>query len=338
MNELFSIVSAFLVSILLANVIRSYALARGLIDNPNYRSSHIQPTPRGGGAAIVVTFLTLLVVAYFLIGMPNRVLLAFVLGGGLVSIIGFVDDHRHVPARYRLIVHFAAAGLVLYLVGGLENIQVGVYLIELGWVGNAMAVLLLVWMVNLFNFMDGIDGIAATETIFVVVAATIISAADSQGYSDILRFGLAASCGGFLILNWAPAKIFLGDVGSGYLGITVGTLAAISINTGELPLWSWLILTGVFIVDATSTLLQRAIRGEKWYEAHCSHAYQRAAQRLKSHATVTMLMSAINILWLLPLAWFSAQRPEFGWWLTLLAWTPLVGLTLAFAADREEID
>ncbi len=126
----------------------------------------------------------------------------------------------------------------------------------------------------------------------------------------------------------------MGDVGSGFLGMTFGTLAIISMIIDELPVWTWLILSGVFVVDATVTVLQRMKNGEEWHKAHRSHAYQRAARRLQSHQKVMVFVSAINIIWLLPLAWYSALRPDFGWWLTSIAWIPLCVAAFILGAGR----
>jgi len=184
--------------------------------------------------------------------------------------------------------------------------------------------------------MDGIDGIAAIETIFIAAAAIIISGAESEQYLVLLEAGLVAGCVGFLFWNWPPAKIFMGDVGSGFLGVTLGTLALVSANLNDLPVWTWLILAGVFVVDSTVTVIRRMINGEMWYAAHRSHAYQRAARRLNSHKWVILLVSAVNVGWLLPLAWFSALRPDFAWWITLLAWAPLCVSAVYLGAGRPD--
>ena len=146
----------------------------------------------------------------------------------------------------------------------------------------------------------------------------------------------AATALGFLVWNWPPAKIFMGDVGSGFIGFVLAMFAIISSDMGLLPIWSWLILAGVFVVDSTITLVTRVINGEEWYSAHSNHAYQKASRRLKSHKPVTLSVLMINILWLLPMAWFASARPEFGWWLTIIAWIPLISLSLFLKAGRPE--
>lgn len=336
MIELIIFAGVLLCSALLTGLIRQYAMNKGLIDAPNERSSHVQPTPRGGGLSIVLTFVLFLILLYAFMDIPRQYLVALIAGGILIGGVGLVDDHRHIPPAYRALVHVMAASIIVYCIGGIPPLQIGEHMIDLGWQGNALAVVILVWLTNLFNFMDGIDGIAAAETTFIALAAIIISGAEATQYLMRLELGLAAACIGFLIWNWPPAKMFMGDVGSTFLGATLGTLAIISANLNDLPIWTWLILAGVFVVDATVTVVRRMLHGEKWYTAHRGHAYQRAARRCKSHKRVTLLVSAINVGWLLPLAWLSVLRPDNGWWLMLLAWSPLTVTAIILGAGRSD--
>ena len=330
------VIGALIISTALTGLVRLYALQGGLMDAPNQRSSHELPTPRGGGLSIVATFMAFLVLLYLTRELPKAAFCALLLGGGLVGLVGFLDDHRHIPAAYRLLAHVTSACIVVYAVGGLPPVQIGVNTIHLGWGGNALAVVFLVWLTNLFNFMDGIDGIATTETIFIASAAIIIGGAPSGHYLMLLEAGLVAACLGFLVWNWPPARIFMGDVGSGFLGVSLGGLALISASLNVLPIWSWLILASVFLVDATITLVTRVMNAEEWYSAHNNHAYQKASRRLKGHKPVTLSVLMINILWLLPMAWFASARPELGWWLTIVAWLPLISLSLFLKAGRPD--
>lgn len=256
-------------SALLTPAARRLARARGLVDVPNARSSHRESTPRGGGAAIaVVTTAAVLFLARR--GSLTMALCAAIAVGGLaVAMIGFADDHRPLPSSLRLIVHFGAAIWAVAWLGGLPPLRFGDHVLNLGWTGHAIAVLGIVWVLNLFNFMDGIDGIAASEAVFVVVAGAWLTAGGLV-VSDVGTAGLmfAAACGGFLLWNWPPAKIFLGDVGSGYLGYVIAVLALAAARTSPVALWVWLILGGAFFVDATITLMRRTLRGERVYEAH----------------------------------------------------------------------
>lgn len=325
-----------LFSYVLTAMLRRYALARNLIDIPNQRSSHTAPTPRGGGVAIVVSFL----VALTFLFLTDVVTLPTYLGIGgacsVIALIGFLDDHGHIAARWRLIGHFCAAALGLYFLGGLPPITIAGWAVDLGVAGNILAAFFLVWMLNLYNFMDGIDGLASIEAVTTCFGGAVIYYLVGTHDNILLTSVLGAAVLGFLVWNFPPARIFMGDAGSGFLGIVLGffTLQAATI----LPelLWSWLILLGVFIVDATVTLLRRLLRGEKVYEAHRSHAYQYASRQFGKHLPVTLAVLGINVLWLLPIAIWVAVGGLDGALGVLLAYTPLFVLALKYKAGLKD--
>jgi Fuc2NAc and GlcNAc transferase len=185
--------------------------------------------------------------------------------------------------------------------------------------------------------MDGIDGIAASETLSVgLMAALLLTLGTGIGLTATagVALALAAASGGFLAWNWPPARIFMGDVGSGVLGFVLAVLALWSAIHEELSLVVWLILAGVFLVDATLTLLIRMFRGERWFEAHRSHAFQHAARRWGSHRTITLSVLAINVGWLLPMAWLAATHPSWELALLALALLPLTLLAYRLGAGR----
>jgi Fuc2NAc and GlcNAc transferase len=276
-------------------LMQRYALSRSLLDIPNERSSHSVATPRGGGLAIAGFVVIGLVVGAAAGWIGGR--LALALGGGavLVSVIGFIDDHRNTPAALRLTVHAAAAVWALWLLGGLPWLTVGSVDVHLGAAGSVLALVGIIWSINLYNFMDGIDGLAAGEGTSVgLIAALLLIAAQAPGLALVAAL-IAAACGGFLAWNWAPAKIFMGDVGSGLLGYLFAVLAISAENMGSLPLMTFVILLGGFVFDATVTLARRIIHGEAWYEAHRRHAYQRAVQSGWSHGRVTTAFVIVNV-------------------------------------------
>ena len=309
----------FVLSLGLTYLVRQFALSKNIIDTPNERSSHTIPTPRGGGLAIVLSFYLSLVVI-FALGELKPDIFYGILGLASIAIIGFIDDHDHIPARYRLIVHFAAAGWACYWLG---IIPWGAESDFLFYVLIGITLFYLVWLLNLYNFMDGIDGIATVEALSVLFGVTVILfLSGHQGNLLLLMIFMAALCG-FLIWNWPPAKIFMGDVGSAFIGILIGALSLVTANDGSLNFFIWLILLAVFITDATYTLLVRLIRGEKVYEAHRSHAYQ-FLSRQYGHKAVTSGVLAINLLWLLPLAWLGFQFEQYIILLLGLAYAPLI--------------
>jgi Fuc2NAc and GlcNAc transferase len=203
-------------------------------------------------------------------------------------------------------------------------------------VGSILGVVYLVWLLNLFNFMDGTDGIAASEAIFVLLAGAFLNfQVISDANHSAAAVVLAASTFGFILYNWSPAKIFMGDVGSGYLGIVVGGLSLIAANQDPDLLWVWIILLAVFVSDATATLIRRLLRKQKPHVAHRSHAYQHLAIRLNSHAKVALLVLAVNIVWLLPIAFFVADKQLAGTTGVIIAYVPLLVTALAFGAGKD---
>lgn len=329
---------AVLLSAALTLLVRRYALSRGVLDHPNARSSHSHPTPRGGGMSIVIV-VSITAALFIYHDVSDAVPWAILSGGLTVALVGYLDDRSALPVRARMIVHVASAGWAVFLLGGMPPIQWGAAVAHLGFWGDVLAVFALVWMLNLFNFMDGIDGIAASEATFVAAAgAGLCWLVGIHSATSVTAAAVAAASLGFLLWNWPPAKIFMGDVGSGYLGYVLGVLALAASCQSPAILWVWLILGGVFFVDATVTLVRRLLRGDRVYEAHRSHAYQWLARRWQSHKSVTMTVTAINLLWLLPCASLAALHPRWALWMALVALIPLgVGAFVAGSGRREGI-
>jgi Fuc2NAc and GlcNAc transferase len=323
-------------SALLTALVRRVAIARGVLDLPNVRSSHAVATPRGGGLAIVITVSAALTVLALGGMMTLRLLWVLLAGGGAVALVGFADDHRPVPAWVRLIVHLAAALWAVLWLGGPTGIALHHHIVQLGLGGEVLAVLGVIWVLNLFNFMDGIDGIAASEAVFVTGAALpLMMLCGVSGGVSAACLMIAAGSLGFLWWNWPPAKVFMGDVGSGYLGYVIAVLALAAARESPVALWVWLILGGAFFVDATLTLVRRLIRGERVYQAHRSHAYQWLARRF-GHRAVTVAIWAVNLIWLLPCAIFAAARPADAALTMLIALSPLGVTALAAGSGRPE--
>lgn len=313
------------VAFLLTGWFRRYAMRHRLLDVPNDRSSHTVVTPRGGGAAIVLSVLPAIVLLGAFHVLEWRAVWGITGGGALVAAIGLIDDTGHVPARWRLLGHFSAAAWALWWLGGLPLLTAFGAVRHPGWVGGVVAALFLVWLVNLMNFMDGIDGIAGMETITVCFGGIVAAFASgsSTGVSAATAV-LAMAVLGFLLWNWPPAKIFLGDCGSGFLGMMIGSLAIVAAWGDARLFWAWAILVGVFAVDATVTLVRRVLRGERFYEAHRSHAYQRAAVRAGAHRPVTLAVAAINVGWLLPVAVLAGRGAIDGATGVVIAYAPLI--------------
>jgi len=314
-----------------------YALAKNLIDIPNERSSHSVPTPRGGGVAIVVSFLAVLAILNNFDWLSTPAFLALGGAGFAVAVTGFLDDHGHIAARWRLLVHFCASVWGLYWLGGFPPLAAFGYSLDLGWLGYLGAAVYIVWLLNLYNFMDGIDGLAGIEAITACCSGALmvwLVAPDSTAW--MTPAFLATAVLGFLVWNLPPARIFMGDAGSGFLGIMLGLFSVQAAWIAPRLLWVWLILLAVFIVDATVTLFRRVWRGEKFYEAHRSHAYQYAARILGAHRPVTAAVCVINVFWLLPLASLVAADKLDGIAGLMAAYLPLLWLAYRYkAGDRQ---
>lgn len=300
-----------------------------IVDLPNARSSHSTPTPRGGGLSMVVltTCAALVLCATARMSLP---LTAVLVAGGLsVAGVGFLDDVRSAPILLRMSVHIGAALWAVYLLG--TPLSAGITAVVITVLGIA-------WLLNLFNFMDGIDGLAASEAAFVLWASAALSLSMAGASAvDVAPAMIAgAACVGFVLWNWSPAAIFMGDVGSGYLGYLIAVLAISSARSGLLDIYVWVILLGVFLVDATLTLARRLLRAERVYQAHRTHAYQWLARRWRSHAWVTIAVIAVNVGWLLPCAALAQRYEQFAPWICAIALAPLAAVALMSGAGRRQ--
>jgi UDP-N-acetylmuramyl pentapeptide phosphotransferase/UDP-N-acetylglucosamine-1-phosphate transferase len=299
-----------------------------VFDQPNHRSSHDQPKPRGGGLAVIAVVLTAWIIAAVTGGQAAAAFWLGIAGAGLLALISWADDLKSRPASLRFGVQVAAVVLGLW---GLDPAPVFQGLLPLP-LDRALTALLWLWFINLFNFMDGIDGIAAVETVTISAGLALMA-------GGVLHFPLgafdaavpAAAALGFLFWNWAPSRIFLGDVGSVPLGYLLGWLLVITAASG---FWeAALILPLYYLADATWTLLRRALRRETLWRAHREHFYQRAVQRGFSHAAVVRRIAACNGV-LVALALFSALASPGQSWILLGLAVLAVGVLL-FMLARE---
>jgi glycosyltransferase WbpL len=303
-----------------------YVRARGVLDVPGERSSHVAPTPRGGGLALVCVVLVGVALLLALGLLPSAWGTALLGGGALTALVGWRDDVRGVPARARLAVHLVAAIWAVAWLGGLPTLVVGGDVLYLGVAGSVLAVLGIVWGINLYNFMDGIDGLAAGEATVVGFVAAVLLAGREPSLAAVAAV-VAGGAAGFLPWNWQRARMFMGDVGSGFLGFVLATLALASEKAGAMPALVWLLLLAVFFVDATVTLIRRMVRRERWYTAHRTHAYQRATRSGWSHAQVTSAILLLDLGLAFP-AWMSLQRPALVPPMLLLVTLVLGGIYL----------
>lgn len=336
MNLWLSLFLFFVFAWLLTGLVCVVARRAKLIDVPNERSSHQKPTLRGGGLAIVVS---LYAASFWLAGADSvsaRLALDIIPAAVGVAMVGFIDDRWPLPAWPRATIHVIAGAWVLHQLPGLPVVEVlGINFGE-GAFGVALALLYLVWATNLFNFMDGTDGLAASQAILVSVGAAILQGLHIGGTAWLGPVLVSCCCAGFFIWNWPPARIFMGDVGSGFLGFLLGCMTlSYALEAPEL-FWAWMILQGTFMVDATSTIVRRFASGQRVTQAHRNHAYQHLARRV-GHYRVMMIYGATVIFWLFPIAWFVLLGTFGGLTGLFLAYFPLVVSAIYLRAGMSEL-
>jgi UDP-N-acetylmuramyl pentapeptide phosphotransferase/UDP-N-acetylglucosamine-1-phosphate transferase len=302
------IVAAALVSAILTFAALIYARRRSLLDLPGRRRSHVAATPRGGGIAIV---LVVVASCLWLSGLPHvtsPLALAFGAGLMLVAAISWIDDHRSLPALVRLAVHTLAAALFVMVLPAPSGVESGPGQATI----FALRLLTLVTAINFWNFMDGIDGLVATQSAWVTFCAMLLLSAGGVWIWALLAAIMVAACLGFLPFNFPRARIFLGDVGSGGLGFACGALLLVVASVGAASIWVLLIVASALWIDAGMTLASRMFRGRRWYRAHREHLYQWMVRSGRSHATTTYLYLAWNVILVFPLVWLSHSNPRLA--------------------------
>jgi len=326
---------AFALSALLAWAAIAYAHRRGMLDQPGFRRSHHAPTPRGGGIGLVAG--TLLAATMALGAWPGGgnpwVVAAWGIAAAAVAAIGWIDDHRALSVLPRLLTQLLAATVFAVAV---------IHVRHMAWAWLPLWVLLAAWSINLHNFMDGIDAILGLQLVYFGVGLGALALYESQVAVAVAAFGLAAAASGFLLFNWPPARIFMGDVGSGFAGFAVFSLVVLLCVRVRLALWPALLLCSAFVADAGCTLIWRMICGKQWYSAHREHLYQWLVRCGWTHARTGMLYMLWNLLFAAPLALWAACRPEIGPWLCLglyimaaLTWWRARGACLAKVRVKE---
>ncbi len=294
-----------LLTLILLPVVRQYSLDRGLVDLPGLRRSHDRPIPRGGGLAIVSA--TVLGVAAG--PWQEPLLLVFILGFVASSLLGWIDDHDSLPVGWRLTVQASIAIAALAWLGPVESISLAAHSFQAAMVWSMLAVIALIWLMNLFNFMDGADGLAASQTLISALLFAFVFWTRAEPVAAWLALMLAGSSAAFLAWNWPPARLFLGDSGSLPLGWGMGILALAGTLSGAIAVLHAFIIVSPFVVDATLTLVRRVAVGERWYTAHRSHAYQCLIRTGWSHREVLRLWWGINLLLVVPAALLVAGKP-----------------------------
>lgn len=326
------VATSFFISMILGWIYLRFPPSTDLIVIPNKRSAHLTPTIEGGGLVIILTFGIFLFFGNLFGFLDSGIYLSLFFCASLVGIVGFIDDVSEVNPLLRLTSHFVAALLGLYILEfNFHEIILFNKTINLGFIGSLLVLVYIVWILNLYNFMDGIDGIASIQVISVCLSFGLIC---FFRLSEIeiwkMHVLLAGACSGFLFWNFPIARMFLGDTGSGFLGIILAFFSLEASLHEPVLFWSFLILMGVFIVDATFTLIIRLLNFEVLYHGHSNHAYQHAARAVGSHAKISLLVLSINLFWLSPLAFATAFGQIQGIVGLLIAFIPLLCICIYF--------
>jgi Fuc2NAc and GlcNAc transferase len=324
--EIYSLIMLFFISFLGTYLYRKIAISRNILANLNFRTLHINPVPVGGGIIFSMVFVVGLFYHWWLNQSSNNLFLVLAVGGGVAALFGFLDDLKDIRAMKKFAVQFLLSVWTLFWLDGGP-------LLFIDWIPSLVSIpvtiLFLVWMMNGYNFMDGIDGMAISGAVFVSgTMIWVLLWTHPESEFIIVMALLLASSSAFMLFNWPPASIFMGDAGSTFLGYLFGPLILVTVMVGDVTIWTWLVVFGYFFADIIVTQIMRVILVKKWYLAHRSHAYQNLARITGSHLKVTGGVVLYNLVWVLPLTLWSALSPEIALYAVVLAVLP--GIVFAY--------
>jgi Fuc2NAc and GlcNAc transferase len=307
---------------------KKIAIQKEIISNLNYRTLHEVPTPRGGGIVFSLLFSFTIFVLWYGDEISDQIFYMFGLGGLVATLFGFIDDVKNIRAKIKLAIQLFLGGWAIYWLeyGDLPLLESIPFLIV-----TLVALFFMVWMMNAYNFMDGIDGMAASGAIFIsLTLATVLFLTEGPVEITTIFILIAATVSGFMFFNWPPATIFMGDAGSVFLGYIFGSLLLFTVLNNDISIWSWITVFGYFFADTTVTQIMRVILVKKWYLAHRSHAYQNLARITGSHLKVTGTVVLYNIIWIFPLVVWSVLQPEMEVVAAILAVAPAMIVTYKY--------
>jgi Fuc2NAc and GlcNAc transferase len=305
-----------------------------VLDVPNERSAHTVPTPRGGGLAFVIVMTAalgfLLSEDYY----PAEVLLPLIYCSVAIALLGLWDDIASLSAKFRLLFQFIISTTFIAFLPVIPLLNIGGYLVPVEFCAP-LYVVAMVWLTNLYNFMDGIDGIAVSQALAVCIIVGLIGAVNGNYFWLLILGCIFGSVLGFLPWNWASAKIFMGDVGSSYLGFIFACLMFLSAQ--ESGIWVWLIILGLFITDTGATLVIRLMAKNNVFAAHQSHIYQQLARYLGSHQQVCVVLLLISAVWLAPLALLASNFDNSAWFICIFAYLPMLLIAVKYSSKYYKI-
>ena len=324
--EIIIIPVLFLISVIGTLGYKKISVINQVLARPNHRTLHKYSIPIGGGIVFSILSILSIFFVWWKYLLSEELLWVLGAGGLFSSLFGFLDDIIDIKASIKFVVQVLLSCWTVYWLDVYE-------LLLFEWLpayfSIPLVIFLLVWMINGYNFMDGVDGMAASGAIFVSLTIALVMFLTVCNAEIIYVFiFLATTVSGFIIFNWPPASIFMGDSGSAFLGYIFGSLILFTVMSGDISIWTWLIVFGYFFADTTVTQIMRLILVKKWYLPHRSHAYQNLARISGSHLKVTGGVVLYNVVWILPLTIWSVMKPEMALFAVVLAIAP--SLVFAF--------
>jgi len=310
----------FFVCLAATFIYRKIALRIGILANPNLRTLHKNSIPNGGGIVFSLVFIICIFILFLLGQLSENIFKIFFYGAFVATLFGFLDDLKDISASKKMLVQILLSGWTLFCLDG--GVLFGFEKIP-SIISLALSMFFLVWMINAYNFMDGIDGMAISGATFVSGLMALSLQLTNGSPELILILLILMSCtSALMVFNWPPATIFMGDAGSIFLGYIFGAIILISIINDDVSIWTWLVIFGYFFADTSMTQILRLILVKKWYKAHRSHAYQNLARITDSHFKVTMSVTTYHLVWISPLTFWSVLQPEMAIIPAILAVTP----------------
>ena len=298
-----ALLTAFL-SYFSCKVVMGWALKSGMIAVPGPRQSHLVATPTGGGLGLVFSILAAYLLLWLFLGLPPGWLQGVMPGLLLLVFVGWLDDKHSVSSLIRLLIQLAVSlCLLTYAPLQFSLTELSLFL---------TAIFTIVWLMNLYNFMDGSNGMAGFQGVFAGVVFAFLFYLEWQVEMALLALVMAAACLGFLPLNFPRARVFMGDVASVPLGFLIASFSIYGIATGSVSISLAFLISSVFVIDATLTLLARVISRERWYTAHAQHVYQRLIAHGWSHQRVLVVYQVINAGLVLPAVVLAKGYPQFA--------------------------
>lgn len=326
---------AFLMTVIITKALIEFARPLGMIDAPNERSSHTAPTPKGGGLSFFIVFTFVSLGLYWLYPEYNPIVQPLLFGGPFVVLLGWLDDRFALSALLRLGVHFVVAIMIYRLItkGFIVPVQIS-FLPNFFWINFIFCILFIAWFINLYNFMDGADGLASSTAIAGSALMAVVCHLHGSDELAMIYCLIAYTVSGFLFFNWAPARIFMGDTGSYFLGFLFASLALISKVYANVSFYSHITIFGFFIFDATYVLLRRLLRREKVFQAHKMFLFHKLMKQGWSHRKVSAFYTLVLVMWLFPLSNLAASMANWGIVIVLISYLPLLGLAIHYRAGE----